>query len=297
MYPRRDKPVLRYTKRGLSARVKFYSPYNGIAIIVEDVGLENFYTVLFNRLLGDEPKIGRVLGVGGKEQVLERYRRLNNTGEGNYEFYLVDGDFDELIGQTLPYDDRFYQLNNYDIENYLVESTAIVNVAEEQNPKHSAAYYKRRLDAETWKVQLAARVERLIACFAVLHKLRLVPESRAHIERFMSGHDDLPDSTKITAFIDESSNAQQKVCAIEFDELLNCMEIKMRGDGSEKLRWVSGKNILLPLVVRQLRNHTGTNITLISLRFRLMKHCQFPGLADLKQRVQGIWVKENPVVR
>ena len=59
--------MLRYSDQGLSARPIFFSPYNDITIIVEDVGKEHFYTEVFKRLLQEDLRIAQVLGVGGKE--------------------------------------------------------------------------------------------------------------------------------------------------------------------------------------------------------------------------------------
>ena len=281
--------MLHYSVRGLSARVRFYSPYNEVTIIVEDTASENFYTVLFERLFGDAPKIGRVLGVGGKEQVLERYRRFNKTANGTLEFYLVDGDFDELVGRTLPHDRRLYRLARYDIESYLLEPAAIAKVAEEQNPIYSADYYKRRLNYDQWHIQLINIIQRLVACFVVLHKLRLAPQGGRSIDRFMLGYADLPDAVKMEAFIDGSRSCQTSVDRPDFDSLMECMVSKMGCRVSDRLRWISGKDILLPIVVRQLRRETGSNISIKSLRFRLMKYCEFDELVELKARVRDTW--------
>ena len=69
--------MLSYSDEGLAARPTFFAHYNDIIIIVEDEGKENFYTEVIKRLLGDNPKITKVLGIGGKRQVFKRFEERN----------------------------------------------------------------------------------------------------------------------------------------------------------------------------------------------------------------------------
>ena len=143
--------MLSYSDRGLSARVRFYSPFNDITIVVEDINSENFYTKLFKCLLGTQLKVGRVIGIGGKEQVLQRFQQSKDVSQTIAEFYLVDGDFDELIGRALPDDHRLYRLPRYDIESYLVEPYAIAMIAEEQHPRQTSDYYLGQMNFNEWQ--------------------------------------------------------------------------------------------------------------------------------------------------
>ena len=84
--------MLRYSDEGLAARPAFFAPYNDITIIVEDTGKENFYTQVLKSLLGSKLRIYQVLGVGGKDQVIQRLEKHISDSLPR-EFYLV-GDFD-----------------------------------------------------------------------------------------------------------------------------------------------------------------------------------------------------------
>ena len=176
--------MISYSQRGLHTRVRFYTPYNGITIVVEDTSLEAFYTKLINRLIGDSMRVRRVIGVGGKDQVLRRYEKsAHELGEW-IEFYLIDGDFDELLEVTLPKDCRLYRLPRYDIESFLVDPTAISAIAEEQKPSQSAEHYRRQLDFERWQIQLVDDIQPLIGCYVVLQELRVSSTQGRSIERF-----------------------------------------------------------------------------------------------------------------
>ena len=129
--------MLRYSDEGLAARPAFFAPYHDVIIIVEDEGKENFYTELINRLLRGKLSNTQVLGVGGKRQVLERFEGREGNPHGWREFYLVDGDFDGLLGRQSPNSHVFFRLRRYDIESYLVEEAAVCTVAEEERPRES----------------------------------------------------------------------------------------------------------------------------------------------------------------
>ena len=278
--------MLSYSNRALSARPRFFAGYNDVTIIVEDTKSEIFYTKLFQCLLGDELRVGHVVGVGGKEEVIKRFDRLKDDILVTPEFYLVDGDFDELIDRPSPTHPLFYRLPRYDIENFLIDPEAICAVAEEQGPQHSAKYYSQRIDFNKWQNQLIGSICQLIACFALLHRLGMPPAGgRSNIERFVSGRKDIPDIAKMNAFIDSSRTSQSVLTEDEFDRHLVVILDRMGNGSPQCFRWMSGKNILLPLVIRMLKRETPGNITLDSLRFRLISHCQLAGLYELKGRI------------
>ena len=270
----------------MSARPKFFAGHNDVTIIVEDTTLENFYTKLFQYLFGEELRVGHVVGVGGKKEVIERFDQYKDVRLAPPEFYLVDGDFDELIDRPSPTHRLFYRLPLYDIESFLVEPEAIAAVAEEQGPQHSLEYYRERIVFETWRDQLMGSICQLLACFALLQKLEVSTlVGRQNIERFVSGSNDIPDIDKMNDFISSSRTSQSVLTEEEFDAQIEIILHKMGIYGSQSFRWISGKNVLLPLVIRILRRETPGNITLDSLRFRLIRRCQLAGLFELKYRI------------
>jgi len=140
--------MLRYSNQALWARRKFFAPYNDLTIVVEDTSKENFYTNLFARLLQGELRIGRVIGVGGKSQVFERFY-TQRPGQ-RPEFFLVDGDFDEILRRPYPSESNFYRLPMYDIESFLIDETAICLIAEEQAPDVAAEMHRDDLQISEW---------------------------------------------------------------------------------------------------------------------------------------------------
>ena len=278
--------MLRYSDEGLAARPAFFAPYHDVIIIVEDEGKENFYTELINRLIRGKLSSTQVLGVGGKRQVLERFEgREGNTQEWR-EFYIVDGDFDDLLGRQSPNSHIFYRLRRYDIESYLVEEAAVCTVAEEERPSSTAIEYRGLLQVDPWMTEVIDISIRLAACTALLQELGepQVGISQS-IERYVNENAILPDRASIESNIEQIRTSQSVVEPQEFDKLLDQMIDRMGKSSLERIRWVSGKDILIPLLIRLLRQHTRSSLKKESLCFRLARNCEFPELTALRDRI------------
>lgn len=277
--------MLSYSERALQARVQFYAPYNRITVIVEDTKLENFYTRLLTRLIGDNSPIRRVIGVGGKSQVLQRHLESSQRTRTTIEFYVVDGDFDELLDIVLPIDCCLYRLPRYDIESFLVDPMAISIIAEEQNPQHPAEYYLHELNFDRWLRRLLDDVQLLIACHVVMNQLSISSTHIRKIERFVPGNGFQPSVKSIKELVRQAAIDQEVLSEQEFNQRMKNVIHKMGTSIRERVRWISGKDILLPLIIRYLKSETGTNVSLDSLRFRLAVHCEFDELIELKERL------------
>ena len=281
--------MIRYSDQALSARPTFFGPYNDITIIVEDTNKEPFYTEVFRRLLGSELTITRVLGVGGKSTVLTRLADRSGDPLGRPEFYVVDGDFDELINRQSSGSTNFYKLRRYDIESYLMEETAICTVAQEQSPSVSLAVFKSSLQIDNWVSEIVGASIRLAACAALLQELddRRTRISQS-IERYIGLNPILPDESAIQSCIDRVAYEQGCVEPAQFYDLLESMTKRMGTSQSEHVRWISGKHILIPLVIRLLKSKGSANLSKDSLCFRLAKHCDFGGLVELRDRILAV---------
>lgn len=283
--------MLEYSPRALATRPIFYDSYNDITIIVEDFDDENFYTHLFQRLLGNSLRIGKVLGVGGKSQVIERFNaRASERKTETREFYLVDGDFDELLGLSAPKDVCFYRLPRYDIESFLVEESAVCQIAQEQRPKRNAEWYRSAMGFNDWKNQMAELAMRYVACFALCQQCDIEDHKGSqNIERFTPGNEHLPDSTKIETFINEVKTGQSAMESSAFDSRIEEMIQTMGNSDEERFRWISGKLIVLPLLGRLLKTYTRRNIAQDSLRFRLIGYCELESLGVLKKVILDLY--------
>ena len=280
--------MLNYSDDGLWVRRRFFAPYNDVSIIVEDMGKENFYNKLFQTLLRGEVKIDSVIGVGGKPEVIRRYEDADPTSVPP-EFYLVDGDFDEVLNIVSPIGVNFYRLPRYDIENFLIEEGALSFIAEETAPNQSAQEYVQRLQFSVWIRRVVEASILLAAAAALWRELEIEdPKLPQSIERHSQQSGPGPDRYLIASYIDEFKKTQGEVDWAEFDQRLTDMITRMGNATEEHRRWISGKHILIPLAIKLLNQHTGGRYTKESICFRLALRCEFAELDDLRTRILSI---------
>ena len=280
--------MLNYSERGLWVRRRFLAPYNDITIVVEDRNKENFYVKVLQRLLDDRITINHVNGVGGKPEVIRRFHS-RDVDSPQPELFLVDGDFDELLSIDCPSSANFFRLGRYDIESYLIEEGALCLIAEEEAPGTTAEKYRELLDFEVWLVEAIDASICLAAGAAVWRELGIEqPTFSQSIERHAQGANSLPDQNSMTDHIDDLKSKQDAVLESKFDELLEDMIARMGPSANSRQRWISGKHILIPLVMKWLRTCSGSQFNKESLCFRLASKCEFPQLNDLKDRIIAI---------
>ena len=280
--------MLRYSSGALAVRPRFFAAYNDITIIVEDTEGENLYTQIMKRILGDAVIVGRVLGMGGKAQVIQRYESRRSIPAPPSEFYLVDGDFDELIGRACPSDQSFYKLNRYDIESFLLEETAICVLAEEERPSKNAEQHREELQFRAWELQVVDIWHRMAACAAVLQDIE-EPHSRlCSTERYVSGYYSVPEASRVESAIDSIARNQSVMNPEQFRILLAEMDARIGPSHDDRVRWISGKKVWIPLAIRLLRRHTGKSFRKESLCFRLAKNCEFRELDELREQILSI---------
>ncbi|MCX7250090.1 MAG: DUF4435 domain-containing protein [Burkholderiales bacterium] len=117
----------------LSALDIFYTNFNEVNFYVEDIEQENLYFAILKKHF---PAIifSKIFPLGGKSAVLAHAKNSINKKSKTKNIYIVDQDFDHLLGRVEKIKNVFY-LERYCIENYLIEADAIVEVIIENNPK------------------------------------------------------------------------------------------------------------------------------------------------------------------
>ena len=274
-----------YSVNALWARRRFFAAYNQITIIVEDEGKENFYTQLFQRLVGPSVAIHQVLGVGGKPKVVDRFQQRNPMAVPP-ELFVVDGDFDELLGISHPTSPHFYRLSKYDIEGFLLEEDAMCVLAEEQQSAKSAADYANELGIHQWISDILDVVLRLAAAAALIMKFNIPNDGHFQsITRHSQGNRIVPDAQSVTDHIQTFKSNQTTLGDEDFEHRLTEMLDAMKALDPNGLRWISGKHILLPLAIKKLNQLSRQQLTTESLAIRLAKQCDFAELDDLRVRI------------
>ncbi|WP_162426118.1 DUF4435 domain-containing protein [Pontibacter pudoricolor] len=107
-----------------------YTQFNDINFYVEDTDQEYFYFHVLKNLF-PSIKIEKIFPLNGKKNVTDAAKA--NLGDKS-KIYLVDLDFDEILGLKESVANLFY-LERYSIENYLFAKEALFELFKEDNPK------------------------------------------------------------------------------------------------------------------------------------------------------------------
>ena len=151
---------------------------------VEDEDQENLYLEilgkLFPRLL-----ITQIFALGGKENVLKHAGDPVNAPNAPKSVYIVDKDFDDLLGHVVKDRANIFYLDRYSIENYLMEEEALFQIALESSPRSKRDQLRRDLAFKTFYGKAVSSLKKLCAYFFAVQRFALgLPNCAQKMEAF-----------------------------------------------------------------------------------------------------------------
>jgi hypothetical protein len=270
---------------GLAATDIFYRKFNQYHFYVEDADQENLYFEILKKVFRDVD-FAKIFPLAGKQNVLAHAKDAGNHNIKN-RVYLLDKDFDDLLGLKEEIDEVFY-LSWFCIENYLMEPNALIEIVVESHPKASRAEIQNALSLDAIIPSIAEELRQLFALFLFVQAEGLgisncsgKPEAYCKQTRLWELCPDL-----LETYFETVSNAcsvegiRHPTTPLELDQRLAAF---FASNDPER---VSGK-FWLAMIFRFLKAkyNLGT-ITFESFVFRVAKNCTFTDLEDLAQKVR-----------
>jgi hypothetical protein len=146
----------------------FYADFNDVNFYVEDDEQENLYWEILRKLFRGV-KIARIFPLGGKPAVLQHAASAANQCIKCFRAYIVDRDFDHLLGKQFVHPNVFY-LDRFCVESHLLEPSALVELVIENHPR------RRRADVEV-ELSLDSQIPSFYSCLRPLFTLFLCAQS------------------------------------------------------------------------------------------------------------------------
>ena len=115
-----------YSESALLNRVLFYSDYNDINIFVEDEHKEFIYENIFQRMFNHQIRLNKIFPMKGKPGVEKAFREYGCSYDDKPAIYLVDGDFDLVMGKEMIDNPNYIYLEKYNIESYYIDEKAVL---------------------------------------------------------------------------------------------------------------------------------------------------------------------------
>ena len=260
--------MISYSPQSMRAYAALYAPYNDIDIFVEDGSLIGVYERVFSRLVRKGMRVAAVIPLGGKRAVLQEAERTNGD-MSRRRFFLLDGDFDWSIGKKrrIP---RLYYLKCYSFENFAWDYAAILKTACSLSP----GMLETQITAALSEHSLKEHISNLLPLFVVYGASYKVGGTHQTV------------SFSVNRLF--SDNLRAELCSIKIRRRM--MELyrllvadvgldgvrmarkktanKLASSGFGDARFVSGKNYLLPILLREFQrkfDYRGRGDQLLSL--------------------------------
>lgn len=261
----------------------FYEDYNDIDIYIEDTthGYKKIYKEIINRALKNF-KIEQVFPLGNRQSVIEECEK-NQEKNGRKKIYIVDGDYHLLNNSSNPELKGLYILPRYCLENFFIDEAAIVETANEEDHTNDYLSIQKILEFNSW-VSHNQHLINLFIIYSIIFKY--IPEEKTigyKVTNFCNDSSGIVSETKILEKIKE---LKQKIKdKIGEDQLI--MEIETRNNIVSKhpnalVKFISGKDYLLPLMKARLKSLIKFNPSEISLKNRLSKRCDIKELDNIE---------------
>lgn len=271
-----------------SAKSVFYEDFNDIDVYIEDtaIGYRKIFKELLIRAFNNTISLEQVFPLGNKEQVIEECKK-NQNNKRRKQLYIIDGDL-HLLCETNPIELKgLFILPRYCVENYFLDKIAIIDTIDEEDPDLEKDTIESKLDFENWirdnDTQLVKLFIFYALCFKHIPSLQTVGYK---VSNLCSSDNGIVCPQKIAIRINELNNKLLEVITAEnIEKEYHSFFNKIKVDDIKVLRYVSGKDYLMPLLTTRIRSFAKFPPNDLSTKIRLAKRVDVSELSDIKKYV------------
>jgi hypothetical protein len=286
--------MIKYPDRALPGLVRLYSRFNDVTIFVEDTTNRNMYQALFERMIGDRARLKKIFPLHGRQKVIEAASSKRFTRYAPCLF-IIDADWDLLLRVEAPKIKDLYRLSCYCSENLLVCEKASIEIGFESASDDTRSAVQKAIGFAGWRKNVATMLFPLFVRYAVVHRFGLPIETASyHVLRLCDGKSPKRglSKSKVAARLSE---VESQILAHISRKQMKEAEKEIRtsaGKGvGDKLRYISGKTYLFPLLVLHLKQVTRLRDAEAALTVRFARHSDLaidPGLAGQISRLVAL---------
>lgn len=262
-----------YSPRAARALGFLKRQYNDIEVYVEDSSGHNMWLKVLKRILPLGVLITSVNVLNGRNSVVEACR-LDQARDGRRRLYIIDADFDHVLGRAKSRLRHLYRLAAYCIENVLLHPRSVVELGTEGHLQCSYDEAIENLDLDALIFSHDLLLRKLFVVYAAAEDVESnVPTVSFSVHRLMTrgadGRERL-DPEKVWLRIREVQKAAILVVGAR------------RFAASRRAAWqraktlplnkvVSGKDYLFPIIAKRLKFGCGLSGSDEQLKIQLAK--------------------------
>ena len=264
----------------------FYVGINEVNIYFEDADQENLYEQIVKKTVRNK-KIARIFTLGGSSACLSHKSDPANEQIKN-RFYVLDKDFTDILG-TQDQDDNVIYLDRFCIENYLMETTAIIEFVVECLPKEKATEIKSKLEIDSYIEEISDCARDIFKKFLLCQVKGLPVKNTSLSAENFATHDkgwyfceDLISNYdgKITTALQQmgfSADIVENLSDKIFDDF----------DRSSFHSVTSGKFIMSLIFHRIKLKYTIGSVNFYSFLYRVAKNCEMVSLEERFEKISA----------
>jgi hypothetical protein len=267
-----------------SARSVLFEEFNDIDIYVEDsaLGYKKIYKELLNKVFKNQLKIEHIIPIGNRDEVIKECEN-NQEKTGRKRVYIVDGDLYILSVEPVIPKNGLFTLPRYCIENYLISKTALVKVLYEDDPTLETSEIEDQIKFDDWLNQNEKQLVKLFILYALCKKYCPEIQTVAYkVSKLCAGPTGIVCSTKTKNRIEELQlELEARIGVPIAQEEISNLKAKLKAENNNILRYVSGKDYLMPLLFSRIKNSVRSTSDHLNLKMRLAIHGELSDLATL----------------
>ncbi|PSL42145.1 uncharacterized protein DUF4435 [Planomicrobium soli] len=144
-------------------------------LFIEDEKLNIMYEIIIKKLFGTNLNVGKIFPMKNKPNVLQIFEEWKKIEEKtkNKIVFIVDKDFDHLIGEEVPHHTNLVELEFYTIENYLISKEGAVTLMKHRLHTYDPEELDEILNWEWWTSYTYEKFAELFISYAIAFKYDL----------------------------------------------------------------------------------------------------------------------------
>lgn len=273
---------LHYSLNAEINRIFFYTDYNTLNILVEDKDKEFEYENIFNRMFNGELTFETIFAVGGKLNLKEAYKLLKESKDeiDSINVFVTDRDFDFILDKEVINDEIFLYLDQYCIENYFIDSNAIINFIQGRVCKRLAEV-KRQVNLEFWHSTITKQFYNLFILFLIVQDKKLpIPNVGESTFKFIKNTSWEIDEDKFNAYYTKVSEY-----VVNLDQEILAMQNRLKKKVGNDIHTVISGKFYFDSLKMYLLNFSSSKINDKDLRNYLVKNFNIRKLDFIKNSI------------
>lgn len=277
--------IPRKSSNYLFAESVFFEQFNKVEFFYEDNKREELYYVITKKLF-PTVEFNKIFTLNGKDSIIEKAERSRARKN---RVFIVDKDFDDILGVIRADLLNLFYLTRYSIENFYFEEDAVLEFIISQMPTVNRSQLRFKLSP--LKKDIILKLRHLSCYFFIVQKNR-IPNLKAAsqpIEMFFCDLEPTkPDKQKISLYRKSIRDELKKISSLaSYNQAINDAKKMMQFDTLNNIfNNIPGKHCI-SLLVKLLKEKYPNigNLQFDRVCYGLAKGCSFNDLASLKNSI------------